>query len=368
MSAFPPPSNGYFNGATYNSAYFVDSNSDTVTKDYLQENYLPRVGNPTDAAETTTFEGDILFQAGSIIFEGEQGEQYIQWPNGSKQYTAMNDLVANQTLTYATVTTDQDGVIKAVTAGTGEFATNITLTGTQGTQYVQYPNNSKQYTAMNTLPASQTYNYATITTDANGAINSIASNSIPTTSIPVKVASAYGTSSSSYTSFTINTNGSTSGAWAQNQFFTIRYTISTDYNASTTTPHQFRNNGTATGTMDIYPYRFGTNWCSNSNAPALAQLPNSINGNSAYNMVNTGTTPNGGVIAPSGRQFWSYSATVGGTNSYYLHGGMGSMVFQIVNPSGWSSATSFTYSIVIELLYVGANKASITTSGFNQNF
>jgi len=362
MSAFPPPTNGYFTGATYNSAYFLDSSSNAVTKEYLEENYLPRVGNPTDAAESTFFEGEII-ESQNIILAGTQGNQYIQWPNGSKQYTAMNDLDANQTYTYATVTTDQDGAIKTVSSGTGEFSTDIVLTGVQGTQYIQYPNGSKQTTAMNTLPASQTYNYATITTDANGAINAIGSNTIP-----VKVASAYGTYSSSYTSFTINTNGSTNGAWAQNQFFTIRYTISTDYNANTTTPFQFQNNGTATGTMDIYPYRFGTNWCSNSNAPALAQLPNSISGNSNYNMVNTGTTPNGGVIAPSGRQFWSYSATIGGTNTYYLHGTMGSIVFQIVNPSGWSSGASFTYSIEIELLYTGANAASITTSGFNQNF
>ncbi len=367
MSAFPPPTNGYFNGATYNSAYFVDSNSNTVTKDYLQENYLPRVGNPIDAAETTTFEGDIIFQDGSIVFDGQQGDQYIQWPNGSKQYTAMNDLVANQTLTYATVTTDQDGVIKTVTAGTGEFETNITLIGMQG-QYIMWPNGTKQQTAMNDLVANQTYTNATITTDAYGVIKTLATGTLPTTTIPVKVASAYGTYSSSYTSFTINTNGSTSGAWAQNQFFTIRYTISTDYNASTSSPYQFQSNGTATGTMDIYPYRFGTNWCSNSNAPALAQLPNSINGNSSYNMVNTGTTPNGGVIAPSGRQFWSYGAALVGTNSYYLHGTMGSIVFQLVNPSGWSSGASFTYSIEIELLYTGANAASITTSGFNQNF
>jgi hypothetical protein len=79
----------------------------------------------------------------------------------------MNGLAANQTATYATVTTDQDGAIKSVTAGTGEFTTDIVLAGTQGTQYIQYPNGSQQTTAMNTLPASQTYTYATVTTDAN---------------------------------------------------------------------------------------------------------------------------------------------------------------------------------------------------------
>jgi hypothetical protein len=366
MSAFPPPTNGYFNGATYNSAYFVDSDPTSVTKEYLEENYLSRVGNPIDVAESTTFYGEII-ETDNIILAGTQGSQYIQYPNNSKQYTAMNTLPANQTLTYATVQIDANGAITSISNGTGEFPMNIVFTGMQG-QYIQWPNGTKQQTAMNDLVANQTYTNATITTDAYGVIKTLATGTIPTPTIPVKVASAYGTYSSSYTSFTINTNGSTSGAWAQNQFFTIRYTISTDYNPSTTTPYQFQNNGTATGTMDIYPYRFGTNWCSNSNAPAFAQLPNSINGNSSYNMVNTGTTPNGGVIAPSGRQFWSYGAALVGTNSYYLHGTMGSIVFQLVNPSGWSSGASFTYSIEIELLYTGANAASITTSGFNQNF
>ena len=368
MSAFPPPTNGYFTGATYNSAYFVDSSSNAVTKEFLEENYLPRVGNPTDAAESTFFDGEII-ESQNIILAGTQGDQYIQWPNGSKQYTAMNGLTTNLTATYATITTDQDGAIKTVTAGTGEFSMDIVLTGTQGEQCIQYPNGSQQTTAMNTLPASQTYNYATITTDANGAINGIGSNTIPTTTIPVKVASAYGTYTGSYISFTINTNGSTGGAWDQNQYFTVRYNISVDYNANTASPGQYQNNGTACGTMNIYPYRFATNWCANANAPSLAQLPQAINGNSNYNMVDTGTNPIGGAIAPSGRQFWSYQpAAIGGINVFYLNGTKSSIVFQLVNPSGWTSNSVYTYSIVIELLYTGANKASITTNGFNQNF
>eukprot|EP00981_Chlorochromonas_danica_P012671 scaffold5247_cov109-Ochromonas_danica.AAC.5 len=367
MSAFPPPTNGFYNGATYNSAYFVDNDSSTVSKEYLAENYLPRVGNPIDAAQSTTFQGEII-EDSNIILAGTQGTQYIQYPNNSKQYTAMNTLPANQTLTYATFQTDANGAITSVSNGTGAMPWNIVFTGTQG-QYIQWPNGTKQQTAMNDLVANQTYTNTTITTDAYGVIKTLATGTIPTTTIPVKVASAYGTYTSSYTSFTINTNGGTSGAWAQNQFFTIRYNISIDYNASSSSPNQYQSYGTATGTMDIYPYRFGTNWCANANAPSLAQLPNAINGNSNYNMVDTGTNPIGGAIAPSGRQFWSYpSATIGGTNVFYLNGTKGSIVFQLVNPSGWTSGGSFTYSIVVELLYVGANKATITTNGFNTNF
>lgn len=121
--------------------------------------------------------------------------------------------------------------------------------------------------------------------------------------------------------------------------------------------------------MDVYPYRFGTNWCSNSNGPALGQIPSTINGNSNFNMIDTGTTPNGGVIAPSGRQFWTYPAgSISGPNISYLHGTQGSIVFQLVNPSGWTSNASFTYSIEVELISSGANSSSITTSGFNTKF
>jgi len=85
-------------------------------------------------------------------------------------------------------------------------------------------------------------------------------------------------------------------------------------------------------------------------------------------MVDTGTNPIGGAIAPSGREFWSYGYVTTGTNVFYMNGIKSSLVFQVVNPSGWSSGASFTYNIIVELLYTGANKASITTNGFNQKF
>jgi len=132
----------------------------------------------------------------------------------------MNTLPANQTLTYATVQTDANGAITSISNGTGEFPMNIVFTGMQG-QYIQWPNGTKQQTAMNDLVANQTYTNATITTDAYGVIKTLATGTIPTPTIPVKVASAYGTYSSSFTSFTISTNGGTSGAWAQNQFLLL---------------------------------------------------------------------------------------------------------------------------------------------------
>jgi hypothetical protein len=43
-------------------------------------------------------------------------------------------------------------------------------------------------------------------------------------------------------------------------------------------------------------------------------------------------------------------------------------VFQLVNPSGWSSGSSFTYNIMIELLSSGAGSGTVYTNGFNTNF
>jgi len=307
MSAFPPPTNGFYNGATYNSLYFVDSDSTTVTKEFLAENYLPRVGAPTDIATETTFTGNVLCED------------------------------------------------------------DIILSGTQDLDAIQFPNSSRQYTAMNTLPPNQTYTYATVITDNNGAISSITANAPPVP--PVKIARSYGTYNSSYISFTINTNGGPSGSWSQNDYFTVRYNMSINYGPNSSSPYQSTRYGTATGTMDIYPYRFGTNWCANSNAPGLGQFPNVVNGNSNFNMTDTGTNHVGGVIAPSGRQFWSHDGSeVDGTNMFYMLGTQSSLSILIANPNGWTPTTSYIYSIEVELVNTGANKAPITTSGFNTNF
>jgi hypothetical protein len=81
-------------------------------------------------------------------------------------------------------------------------------------------------------------------------------------------------------------------------------------------------------------------------------------------MTDSGTTNIGGAIAPSGREFWSYGAAVTGTNCFYLNGTKSSIVFQLVNPSGWSSG----YNIMIELLSSGAGSGTVYTNGFNTNF
>eukprot|EP01039_Chlorochromonas_danica_P011386 gene11386-12721_t len=277
-----------------------------MTQSELDAAYLARTGNPTSIAQSTTFTGD-------EVIDGDE--------------TIGGDLI---------------------------------MSGTSGTNGITFPNGVKQLYPVSALTANQTYTYATVKTNSYGMISDIISTSLPSYSF-TKIATAYGSYSSSYISFTINTSsGGTSGSWAQNAYFTIRYNISVDYNASTSSPYQFQNNGTATGTMNIlWPYRFGSNWCAVANAPSLAQLPNAINSNSNYNMTDSGSTNIGGAIAPSGREFWSYGYSTSGTNVFYLNGTKSSIVFQLTNPSGWSSGSSYTYSIEIELLQSGAASGTI---------
>ena len=61
MATYAPPNNGYYEGSTYNSSYFnnVIDTTAIITEEYLQANYLQRVGAPTDDATITTFAGQI---------------------------------------------------------------------------------------------------------------------------------------------------------------------------------------------------------------------------------------------------------------------------------------------------------------------
>ena len=234
----------------------------------------------------------------------------------------------------------------------------------------------------------------------------------------IKKATAYGNITGGYKNFTLNVNGGTGGSWLQNEYFTIRYTMSVNYNPNPNSPGQFQSYGSAVGTMQIYPYRFAPYWCSDiyyqHSGPGFAQLPSTIYSDSSYGYVNKTThtvvtsvtttivpaetipgyfipglgerpreyvppetipaytveTPNYNTyyIAPNGREFFSTWSNIAGTNPFYIYGDTGILNFQMVNPSGISSSLPFTYDITIELINTGANKSAITSSGFDINF
>jgi hypothetical protein len=57
-----PPNNGFYVGCTYNPTFFSSqtSNSGGASEQWVEENFLEKTGNPTDEAQTTTFEGQLI--------------------------------------------------------------------------------------------------------------------------------------------------------------------------------------------------------------------------------------------------------------------------------------------------------------------
>ena len=197
-----------------------------------------------------------------------------------------------------------------------------------------------------------------------------------------QIATSYGSTTSPSIKFSLNVLDQVqqSGPWLQNDYFIVRYTISANGAPNTSDPGQFTNYGSATGTMQIYPYRFSGNWCQMTNEASKAQLINGINGNNNYNDVDTGTDSSGNPICPLGKEFFSILGSISGSNVFFISGTNTSLDFEIANldiyPNGWSDVkwdpnavhASFTYDICIEVINNGANKSLITSSGFNINF
>ena len=63
MSSEPPPNNGFYPTVAYNPSFFASQTSSSAggaTETWVEENSLEKTGNPTDQAQTTTFEGQII--------------------------------------------------------------------------------------------------------------------------------------------------------------------------------------------------------------------------------------------------------------------------------------------------------------------
>lgn len=65
MSEQVPPTDGYYPGVAYNPAFFESSSSTSsgssgVSQQYVDDNFLEKVGNPISTADTTAFDGQII--------------------------------------------------------------------------------------------------------------------------------------------------------------------------------------------------------------------------------------------------------------------------------------------------------------------
>ena len=70
------PNEPYFNGIIYNSNFF--SNDTAVTSSYVNNTFLPKIGNPTSTAGITTFTGDII--ANNLKSNNNTNIQYQSLP------------------------------------------------------------------------------------------------------------------------------------------------------------------------------------------------------------------------------------------------------------------------------------------------
>ena len=234
-----------------------------------------------------------------------------------------------------------------------------------------FSNSTSQTSAYTGLTVADSYTNTNMTIGANGKITSIWSGSSGTASIPFARYSIFNSTITNTNYLQINTLGGTSGFWVQNQSFTIRITYSTAWNFTGSGSGNALSNSTTTCLCDIYPYRFSTGWCNHSSAVPYGNMStNAINGNATFGVVDTTTPPNSAdTICPQGRQFWCYGLVNAGTNPttmpLYAKGNNSNLIFVIVNPSGLTGSAAFNASLTIELVSKGADKATISTSGFS---
>jgi hypothetical protein len=218
---------------------------------------------------------------------------------------------------------------------------------------------------------SGSYTNTNMTIDANGKISAISSGSGGTSNgFPYAKYSIRNTTQSTIQTLWLNTSGGINGPWAQNSCFTIRLSASFAWNFTGSGSGNALNNSTTTGYYDIYPYRFSPNWCQRTNAIRYGNLStNAINGDSSFGVVDT-SEPNGSgdTICPQGRQFWGYdlvnAGSTPGTCQISVSGSQGSMYITLVNPNGWSGNAAWNAEVNLELVNVGANSSTISTSGF----
>ena len=173
--------------------------------------------------------------------------------------------------------------------------------------------------------------------------------------------------------FFININNTTQPySWGPNDFFTIRYKLSSTY-PNVIYPGANPNANFYTGYMDIYPWRIPNTLIIGTSKINI--INNDINGNKAY-VVND--QPN---WAPNGRQIWCYNTfNAGLAPQLYLMAVNNdllniSMKFILNNPNSGTAnppLTTGTYfcDFTIELISSGTLNAlgKISTAGFTTNF
>jgi len=133
MASYPRPTN---TGSTFNASSWVAPTVNSADTAFLNANYCqyPTLQGAINTRSITAT-GNVGVSA-NIVMNGVDGVNFIQFPDGTKQYTGTQDFSG-----YAF--TDVSNVFFDLNT----FNANIAIGGVFGVNYIQFPDGSKQYTA-----------------------------------------------------------------------------------------------------------------------------------------------------------------------------------------------------------------------------
>ena len=409
MSVFPPPTEIV---PIFNPLDYLRQDS-TLTKEYADLHYLQfPVAQGTESLQETIVNGPAVFNDSltannNIVIDGIPNTNYLEFPDGSKQYTAPpagNLLTSNNIFTgtnafnnaapitsTATQPAFNDSSTKipttawvqsAITSvGTPTLSSVLTAGNSAGTTSLNM--NNQNITGVNTLSfastsqtsaytggAAGTYTNVGMTLDANGKISSIASGTLSPT--VVKRAYAYGNNiTASLIQFNINIPLSGSSFTPRNQFVSFRLTFNQEAYISGGVNQSFM---TTSCILNLYPGRFTAGWLTQNAGAILDEYSRGmISDNTIYATSSTANfVVNDATYCPLGRQFWctDLSYTAGGSPTIgtrlNISGGAGTnqVYIYVLNPAGYpSAAIPQNFSLSLELLNTSGS-SGITTTGF----
>ena len=133
MASYPKPTN---TGSTFNAPNWIAPTVNSADTAFLNANYCqyPTVQGGINT-KSITATGSVGVSS-NILMNGVAGVNYIEFPDGTKQYTGTQDFSG-----YAF--TDISNTFTKLNT----FDGNLAIGGTLGINYIQYPDGSKQYTA-----------------------------------------------------------------------------------------------------------------------------------------------------------------------------------------------------------------------------
>jgi hypothetical protein len=238
------------------------------------------------------------------------------------------------------------------TLGNMDVCGNIVMSGTSGTNYLEFPDGTKQYSA--TGSASSSANSFVVTTQSAPCPNAGLTN-------PYNTGGYAGQYFSNVTYSSINLwidlqSFPENNVSTYNDSISVEYKIFFDNCPSTTTPSTLY--GECSGVIKLFPKRFVQYW-GVYYQNVTANVLNSYTGLTNYNSTSSG-------YAPHGRQYWCYNTTNSGStnaNYAYLRGGSSFAEIQFIAPFGSGVAYCATCSLrVLDSSLVQTNP----NSGANQ--